>query len=857
MAKLVYISTTSVDMPSVAMSPGQILYCADIPETYYDTTGGYRVVLDNIKYCFSETDRADMSVANLRDDYLYCVTSNGKFYRWSLATDWRAVGYTADIYDIIDIMEVLVPSTINQNGTKIAPKTLATQVYTKDGETVEDALNDITRVGKTYRYLEIEIDGQTEYDLPLPFANYFGLGNYIEVYIDSEWVSPARYDIVVEDDKPSPSTAKLVFKEAESVLVAGGEITVIYTYNTARVKGGVYGGVDGHYIIDGTVPITKLEKYSSSYSLDDESSVATSKAVYRSYEDINTKLNTVAGNLIAHATSYNTGSDLKADIDNFSLVDNSTIYLKLHTDIMPNATLTVNGGVAAPIYINDSQAIRAGLKAGDVLSLTYSKSDNRFYVNASVAYKLLHYRYIYECQGGESTIAINIEDFEPGYDNLHITHNNLKLIEGVNYTIDGHNLVLSYSAQEGDIIEMEMDKVSGNGLPVNGNTVMQDITFVDDVILKGTVSITDSVSFPNGGYINNEGDLYINGDISSSQSITGTQIISTVEDGIPPLVVTSTTLVENLNADMVDGYHAENLAIPDTSLEYIIDGETDLINPNIEVALRTFFGRVEALNERMMQTDADDTIPVTKQSYEDVVPDGYEWPEDEPLASELVRDTVEELVYQIDVINYRVLATETAEENGFTLDEINEMSDLERSEYIAPEPTKLLLTWDEMEEYLDAVLYNIEDRMLIVASIDADDEELEEAHQSVFDAYDIEDIEKYTDGEGGADLSEGNSRVDSEGNTQATAYRAKYLKNEGKRFYPITHRNAVVGLPFEDIATARSVDEVKTTTEKHNARLEYLEDVLEQLLSGGGETGSTGKLVMFEGAKEPVYDIIL
>ena len=458
MAKLVFISTNSVSMPSIEISAGQVLYCADIPETYYDTSSGYRVILDKVVYSYSDADRLSIPVERLDSEVLYVVTSTGSFYRWSLETDWKSVWYTTDLAGVLDLVENLVPTTIVQYGTSVAPRTLATQVFTKDGERVEDLLDDITRIGKTYRYIEVTEEEQTEFDLPTPFTNYFELGNYVELYVGSVWISPKRYSIIV-DTSVQPSTAKIIFNEVEDALEVGREISVIYTYNTARAKDTVYMGVNGNYIVDGTIPISKMEKYSNDYLTNDGTSVATSKAVFDVYNSINEKLSSVAGNLIAHGISYNTGSELMVDIEDYTLVDNSTIYLKLHTDIMTGATLSVNGSRNIPIYLNYKEPIKSGLKSGDVLSLTYSKMYGKFFVNASMAYRLAHFRQTYECQGGDSTIAIEIAEFQPGYDSLHVSHNNLKLYEDINYTIDGHNLILKYSAEAGDIIEIEFDKV--------------------------------------------------------------------------------------------------------------------------------------------------------------------------------------------------------------------------------------------------------------------------------------------------------------------------------------------------------------------------------------------------------------
>ena len=69
------------------------------------------------------------------------------------------------------------------------------------------------------------------------------------------------------------------------------------------------------------------------------------------------------------------------------------------------------------------------------------------------------------------------------------------------------------------------------------------------------VSLTPDNSNPQGGGIN------ITGNISANE-VQGSTLTSTVQDGTSPLNVSSSTLVNNLNADMVDGKHANELSMP-------------------------------------------------------------------------------------------------------------------------------------------------------------------------------------------------------------------------------------------------------------------------------------------------------
>lgn len=57
---------------------------------------------------------------------------------------------------------------------------------------------------------------------------------------------------------------------------------------------------------------------------------------------------------------------------------------------------------------------------------------------------------------------------------------------------------------------------------------------------------------------------YSDKNIFAAGNITGTRLMSNVAQGTSPLVVTSTTHVENLNADLLDNYHASGIATANT-----------------------------------------------------------------------------------------------------------------------------------------------------------------------------------------------------------------------------------------------------------------------------------------------------
>src|SRR3989344_4330210 len=59
--------------------------------------------------------------------------------------------------------------------------------------------------------------------------------------------------------------------------------------------------------------------------------------------------------------------------------------------------------------------------------------------------------------------------------------------------------------------------------------------------------------------IDKDGNLTLNGNLVSTGTLQGTQLISTIGDGTPPLVVISQTQVANLNASLLGGFSAAQL----------------------------------------------------------------------------------------------------------------------------------------------------------------------------------------------------------------------------------------------------------------------------------------------------------
>lgn len=812
MADLAYISTSKTVLPEIPIVSGQVIQAADVNESYYDSDIGIRTQFTNVSYIYTEEDRQAFS--NPQEGRLYIVTSTAKLYKYKLVVGWVRITNTSEMYDIIDTIDELVPSTIINHGVKIAPKTLAGNVYTSQGERVEDRLKAISKLGTTRAYTTISANNLTEFDIPLPFENYFELGNFVQIFIGSVLFDERRY--YIEDNK-------LKLFEADTQFTVGRDITFAFWFNSTTLPVDVSYAMNGNYIINNSIPTKKLSGVYHGIDIANPQLLPSMQSLNAAYTILSDRLNTVAGNLVAHAISEGeNGKALRATIPNFTLTDNNTIYLKLHRAIESGATLSVNGGFAYPIYLNYKEPVKSGLLEGDVLNITFSAMYSKFFVNSSVAYKLQHYSHLYTAAGGESSIVIDISEFEPNYDELIVHQNSIRLVQDLHYTISGRHIILiDYNAEPGDVFLFEIDKVKGNGLPIDGNTIMKEIVFTEKVFFKNGVDILGNLDIE--GNINLNGEIHFTGGASSGSSFTAEQFISTAVYPLPPIVCASTALVENLNADMVDGYHATDLVMPDDTVEFIIDGETDILDPILQVTFNSFYGRIDALKSRMVSKEGEKAQAVKREIF-DTIPEDSINPGD-PMYNSVVQDTIEDIVWKLDNLRYMLIATESSD---YDIDSLNELTGDEIIPGTLIQPTYMSFYDNiaEMTKSIDDELFNIEEKMLTPAPVDyTEPTSFKELAASLRAINNIPVDTLYDEVPKMITLS-------AEEATQQNATRAKYMMTDGKRIYPITHKNAIVGLPNADLATVKNIETLQKTIDQLLARIETLEAI-----TGGGVTG--------------------
>lgn len=125
------VSYTEINRSSLNTIPkksGQLIYCKDSRESFYDASDGTRIQMGDIIYLNTEEERTAL-LAPLTDK-IYFVRSTSKLYKYN-GTAWILLNSVVDFENSADVNEYsqLVIGTMVKEGTKRAPRTLTTAIY--------------------------------------------------------------------------------------------------------------------------------------------------------------------------------------------------------------------------------------------------------------------------------------------------------------------------------------------------------------------------------------------------------------------------------------------------------------------------------------------------------------------------------------------------------------------------------------------------------------------------------------------------------------------------------------------------------------------------------------------------------
>lgn len=448
MATLKYLATERAHLSQVPITEGQFIATTDTNEVFYDVAVDIRFKTNKLTLVDTDAERYRLSNNDqVSTDVIYYIKESELFYIWTGA--WKNVVATTEITKFLGDYKNITPTTLVKGEERFAPLTIASQVFTDDGETVEAKVRQISHIASAFDSIVVTKKGKT-FDIPVPFERYFDQPNMLLVYIGTLQIYPNRYSI---------EGNKITFQEE---VEAGRTINFYFVYNAHAPKLETMNYIDGAYLNKGTVPIDRMQKYSHSYTTNDATSVASSAAVKGLYDKMNALLD--RGGIITKCVTKDDNTTMNTSLPNeYKLLDGNVISVRFHANVGNHATLRVDGK-NIPIFIGYDQVKTGDIHAGDELYLQYDYLTERFYVTNGLPYLIDSTTYSYAVVvDGENTFTFNALNYDPGVDRLEVFHNGVRLIQDKNFSFNSESKSISlvgYTADAGDVLEMVVYKVA-------------------------------------------------------------------------------------------------------------------------------------------------------------------------------------------------------------------------------------------------------------------------------------------------------------------------------------------------------------------------------------------------------------
>ena len=448
MATLKYLATERAHLSQVPITEGQFIATTDTNEVFYDVAVDIRFKTNKLTLVDTDAERYRLSNNDqVSTDVIYYIKESELFYIWTGA--WKNVVATTEITKFLGDYKNITPTTLVKGEERFAPLTIASQVFTDDGETVEAKVRQISHIASAFDSIVVTKKGKT-FDIPVPFERYFDQPNMLLVYIGTLQIYPNRYSI---------EGNKITFQEE---VEAGRTINFYFVYNAHAPKLETMNYIDGAYINKGTVPIDRMQKYSHSYTTNDATSVASSAAVKGLYDKMNALLD--RGGIITKCVTKDDNTTMNTSLPNeYKLLDGNVISVRFHANVGNHATLRVDDK-NIPIFIGYDPVKTGDIHAGDELYLQYDYLTERFYVTNGLPYLIDSTTYSYAVVAdGENTFTFNALNYDPGVDRLEVFHNGVRLIQGKNFSFNSESKSISlvgYTADAGDVLEMVVYKVA-------------------------------------------------------------------------------------------------------------------------------------------------------------------------------------------------------------------------------------------------------------------------------------------------------------------------------------------------------------------------------------------------------------
>lgn len=394
------------------------------PAKYIDITA--LIVKEMLPKAEINANQFTISIEGEKDPQSLMDIINFIWKRFTHAEDPSGFVYQTDkdlLYDPTTI-SVLLQTT---DGQIQLPITLADNVYDRNGNSIQAALDNMTRLGFSVSYIYATQDNQTSFEFTYPFEDY---PDMMEVRIGTTYVDNTRYQITKHYDLNGHYTSGTIDFIGETI-ENGRRIDLMWIFNSAYQDNGKVEFMSGAKIADSTIPINKLEKYSDSYNYLDGDSVATSKAVAKLYEDLTNVINANNQNLF-NCPDTSTSNDIIATDIGRDAKDGDVIIVTTASMKSSTVRLSVNN-TAYNITTPDGGALSKGFRNNQVVK--FKIVNNTAIILSGTSTEIRSNKYIHSCVDQEYTISFNGLEYDMG-DLIHVYRNGVRLFQDLDYSIN-------------------------------------------------------------------------------------------------------------------------------------------------------------------------------------------------------------------------------------------------------------------------------------------------------------------------------------------------------------------------------------------------------------------------------------
>ena len=363
----------------------------------------------------------------------------------------RSSGFdvSTDLSKMLNDAAVSILLTDN-SGVIYLPVTTADNVFDSNGVSIQQRLDEMTRMAFSIDYLYATSDNQTVFEFQYPFENY---SDFMEVRIGTTYVDRTRYNIIEKKSSDGNIYGGTIVFLDESIEI-DRRVDILFIYNSAIVSG-TYSYVSGSNVARASLPTNRLEKVSDSYTLNDSSSVATSAAVYNLNTAVTDMFSDDDDNVFWLFDSSTSSSTIKVTVNQAisTLMSSEACLFNIVTKCKKNtsAVISVTGTdttKSSALYDLDGSSHTTQLGASKLVKFLWDPSTSKFYIVNDGSSGITTTQKIYSCSDQEETISFAGLDYD-GNSIIQVYRNGVRMFENYDYSIDtGEETITLYVRTE-------------------------------------------------------------------------------------------------------------------------------------------------------------------------------------------------------------------------------------------------------------------------------------------------------------------------------------------------------------------------------------------------------------------------